>query len=165
MSIVLQYVVTLLAVTFWCSAIIPDGLTSLDTPDNSSMRACISKPYGYKVPDLTDCVGYLLCHGEMVIQQYCPPGQRFNTTLQSCQNGKCPPCNCDNGGGDGGAGIDCSTAPNGARFGDSQHCRVFWQCVEGEAVQLFCEIGMWYDRDRYVCNFPALVTNCPANED
>ncbi|XP_053956860.1 peritrophin-48-like isoform X1 [Anastrepha ludens] len=162
----LVYIVTILTATIGCNGIRHDNLTNFDTRENSYLVECDNKPYGYKIPDLTDCFGYFICHGDMIIQQYCPLGERFNTSLQSCQLGKCPPCSCENcAGGNDSDGIDCSVAPNGARFGDVTHCRYFWQCVNGRAVRLFCERGMWYDRVRYVCNFPALVNNCPANRD
>ncbi|CAD7005122.1 unnamed protein product [Ceratitis capitata] len=100
--------------------------------DGLSEQRCKDKPYGYKIADETDCFGYFICHGEEVIQQYCPHGHRFYAASRSCQIGKCPPCmgTCD---------IDCSSEPDGTRFLDCNHCRFFWQCVSGSAVRLFCE--------------------------
>ncbi|XP_011180160.1 protein obstructor-E [Zeugodacus cucurbitae] len=147
---VFKYLAIIFTVITWCDGFINGPRTT------QQEQLCYNKPYGYKIADTTDCLGYFICHGAMIIQQYCPPGQRFYASLQTCQNGKCPPCDCQ---------IDCSNASDGTLFGDCKHCRLFWQCISGRAVLRFCELGKWFDSAKYVCNYPDLVQNCPANQD
>ncbi|XP_039966143.1 uncharacterized protein LOC120778427 [Bactrocera tryoni] len=148
---IFKFLTIVFTVTTWCEGFLNSTMTA---PQDS--QRCYDKPYGYKIADTTDCVGYFICHGDMVIQQYCPPGQRFYASSQMCQIGKCPPCDCE---------IDCSNAPDGTLYGDCMHCRFFWECVSGRAVHRFCELGKWYDRAKYVCNYPVYVKNCAANQD
>ncbi|XP_062128314.1 putative uncharacterized protein DDB_G0290521 [Drosophila sulfurigaster albostrigata] len=48
---------------------------------------------------------------------------------------------------------------------NAEHCRLFWTCVELCPVLGFCELGMWFDRDNFVCNYQCYVHNCPAGRD
>ncbi|XP_037942313.1 endochitinase [Teleopsis dalmanni] len=96
---------------------------------------------------------------------------------QNCVVGKCPPCHCSivtttptpTTTTDPTTTDDpyktCQNHEHGYRFPNKDHCRLFWICVEGTPVQQFCQIGMWYDREKFVCDFPKNVRNCPANKD
>ncbi|KRF97694.1 uncharacterized protein Dwil_GK28289 [Drosophila willistoni] len=47
----------------------------------------------------------------------------------------------------------------------AEHCRFYWTCVENCPVLGFCELGKWFNRVKYVCDFPWNVNNCPVNVD
>ncbi|KAI8040472.1 uncharacterized protein LOC128258182 [Drosophila gunungcola] len=147
---------------------------------------CSGHPVGDRVPDCEDCSGYYQCGDGNVEKKKCSPGLIFNIKLQTCVEGQCPRgdgfCATTNTvpppttstlttgspatGPPGGAcsnEVKCSF--NGEIIAHAQHCRLFYNCVELCPVLGFCELGKWFDREKFVCDLPENVRNCPPNQD
>uniref|UniRef100_A0A1I8NWJ6 Chitin-binding type-2 domain-containing protein n=1 Tax=Stomoxys calcitrans TaxID=35570 RepID=A0A1I8NWJ6_STOCA len=57
----------------------------------------------------------------------------------------------------------CLSSPEGASFPYPNHCQYFWKCQYGMPTICYCPNGMWFDRQRSMCDYCPNVTNCPAN--
>nr|XP_016933010.1 chitin-binding domain protein cbd-1 isoform X1 [Drosophila suzukii] len=131
------------------------------------------------VPDCDDCSGYIVCGNGSYEKLKCPLGQIFSIDLNACVTGQCPrsdstcvsnstvtpptspetpppPGPCANG-------VICSF--HGQIIAHPEHCRLFYTCVENCAALGFCELGKWFDREKYVCDYPQNVHNCPSNKE
>ncbi|XP_032598051.2 uncharacterized protein LOC116806104 [Drosophila grimshawi] len=138
---------------------------------------CGGHEVGDLVPDCEDCIAYYKCGLNSIERELCPLGLIFDAQVMACVPGKCPridgdcphpmtpttptptptPDGCQN------AAIKCGFP--GQIIGHAEHCRFFWICVENCPILGFCEIGMWFDRHNFVCDFPENVHNCPAGKD
>ncbi|XP_070063907.1 uncharacterized protein [Drosophila virilis] len=133
---------------------------------------CTGHQVGDLVPDCKDCSAYYKCGASSIQHELCPPGFVFDVQLRACAPGKCPrvdgecststfspppPDDCQN------SEVQC--AFHGQIIPHDEHCRFFWTCVENCPRLGFCEIGKWFDRKHFVCDFPSNVRNCPAGRD
>ncbi|XP_075152883.1 uncharacterized protein LOC142226657 [Haematobia irritans] len=57
----------------------------------------------------------------------------------------------------------CLSSPEGASFPYPNHCQYFWKCQGGMPTLCYCPNGMWFDRERSICDLCPNVLNCPAN--
>ncbi|KAL7734753.1 hypothetical protein ACLKA6_011041 [Drosophila palustris] len=145
---------------------------------------CLGHKVGDLVADCEDCTNYFYCDDNKVDRRVCLPGQVFDIQANACVPGKCPrfqgdcpdiittsmttttttptpnptsssPCENQE--------VSCSF--HGQIIPHAEHCRLFWTCVETCPVLGFCELGKWFNRDKFVCDFPRNVHNCPAGRD
>ncbi|XP_033242880.1 peritrophin-48 [Drosophila miranda] len=133
---------------------------------------CRDHQVGDLLPDCDDCSGYIYCGLDVVQKMKCSQGEIFDSSLSACVPGTCPRSDCTNTENPGDpvtpAGctnkeVNCSF--HGQILPHGQHCRLFWTCVEGCPMLGFCELGMWFDREKFVCDYPSNVRNCPINQD
>ncbi|XP_043065482.1 uncharacterized protein LOC122320905 [Drosophila ficusphila] len=148
---------------------------------------CSGQEVGQLVPDCEDCTSYYLCGNGFAQKVKCNSGMIFDINLKTCVNGQCPRLDgtCSGSvtptptpGTPGTPGETPSTpGPSGpcandvtCRFAGEfiahpQHCRFFYTCIEKCPVLGFCELGKWFDRELFVCDYPQKVKNCPSNRD
>ncbi|XP_034656235.1 peritrophin-48 [Drosophila subobscura] len=151
------------------------GCSSKDEANLDTFCICKDHQVGDLLPDCDDCSGYFLC-GEDIIQRLkCNQGEIFDSSLSACVPGQCPRNDCKNTtnpgdpedpeipSGCGNKEVQCRF--HGQILPHAQHCRFFWTCVEGCPMLGFCELGMWFDREKFVCRYPNNVSNCPINQD
>ncbi|KNC31100.1 hypothetical protein FF38_06655 [Lucilia cuprina] len=89
----------------------------------------------------------------------CPAPAPTSTPGPSTPSGPVPPScnNCPK--------PDCSMVPPGTTFPYANHCKLFYQCVAGNALVSVCPNGYWYDRALTKCMLCDLVKNCDAQKD
>ncbi|XP_070141048.1 chitin-binding domain protein cbd-1 [Drosophila kikkawai] len=148
---------------------------------------CSGHQAGEQLPDCDDCSGYYLCGNGVVYKKKCDPGQIFDGQERGCVWGQCPSLDktCiapdpdpftststsststtprDGSGYCSNTDVICTR--HGQLLPNAQHCRFFYICNENLCPELgFCERGMWFDRELFVCDYPKKVFNCPANVD
>ncbi|XP_017843518.1 uncharacterized protein LOC108600443 [Drosophila busckii] len=135
---------------------------------------CEGHQVGDTVANCKDCNSYFKCELNSIKQEWCPMQHIYDINVAACVPGQCPridgecanphpipgpipPSNCSN------PAVQCRF--HGQILPHADHCRFFWTCVENCPVMGFCELGMWFDRQNFVCDFPQNVRNCPANRD
>ncbi|XP_030078797.1 uncharacterized protein LOC111594376 [Drosophila hydei] len=172
-GIVLQFCLLLLLLVGACRA-----LGELVCNSNG-FCFCTGHEDGDLVPDCTDCRAYYRCGVNSIQHELCPPALIFDVQLLACMPGKCPRSD----GGCPGPHPNGSTLPppppppancleqevkcsfHGQILPHASHCRFFWTCVETCPVLGFCELGTWFDRQKFVCDLPSNVHNCPQGID
>ncbi|TDG44440.1 hypothetical protein AWZ03_009136 [Drosophila navojoa] len=147
---------------------------------------CTGHQEGDLVPDCTDCRAFYRCGVDNIKHELCPPALIFDVQQLACVPGKCPrsdgECAAPN--------VTTTRTPapttapphpsppatsclqqevecsfHGQILPHAEHCRFFWTCVEDCPVLGFCELGKWFDRQNFVCDFPQNVQNCPVGRD
>ncbi|XP_050742030.1 chitin-binding domain protein cbd-1 [Drosophila biarmipes] len=142
---------------------------------------CSGHQAGELVPDCDDCSGYILCGTGSYQKVKCPPGLIFNVDLKACVPGQCPRLDgtcatlttvtpptspgTQTPPGPGQCASDVVCSFHGQIIAHPEHCRLFYTCV-GKCPSLgFCELGKWFDREKFVCDYPFNVHNCPSNKE
>lgn len=111
---------------------------------------CSNVMSGFK-SDFTSCSHYFSCVQQFAFRQQCPDRLLFNQETLKCELAetvRCVPCP--------------ATGTHIYRMEDS--CRGYVRCNNGNAVQLECELGLWFDEFNLVCDRRDLVT-CTNNHD
>lgn len=104
---------------------------------NSSLASnCCTDGEVKEDPD--SCLSYLLCCGGQFVQQSCNSGDYWNSASQKCEvnNGQCP-------------GTDTCTE-NDIKL-DPQDCAAYYQCCNGQFVNLKCASGTYFDTTLKAC--------------
>ncbi|XP_044250607.1 chitin-binding domain protein cbd-1 [Drosophila takahashii] len=133
------------------------------------------------VPDCDDCSGYIVCGVGSYEKVKCNPGLIYDIKLKACVKGQCPRSDgtCVSNTNTTVTPITTHSTPeipghcaqdvrcsfHGQIIAHPQHCRLFYTCVEKCPALGFCELGKWFDREKYVCDYPQNVKNCPSNKD
>ncbi|KPU78202.1 uncharacterized protein Dana_GF26603 [Drosophila ananassae] len=144
---------------------------------------CKDHQVGDLVPDCDDCSSYYLCGNNSITLKKCGTGLVFDIVVNACVPGTCPRVDgeCSNPGPDPDPTTTADPGPEpcantavkctfyGQMLPNAQHCQRFWICV-GAGVGVcpaegFCELGQWFNREKFVCDFRENVYNCPANVD
>lgn len=156
---------------------------------------CKGHQPGDLLPNCEDWASYYRCGLNSIQLVECAVGELFDVELQACVPGKCPRSDeyCTNitpsyptpsttsttitTAAPGPGPTPTPPSPGSCEHNDVQcsfpgqiiphaeHCRLFWTCVELCPELGFCERGMWFNRESFVCDFPENVTNCPVGRD
>lgn len=120
----------------------------------SAENPCAYVMSGFK-NDYTSCSHYFSCVQGFAFRQQCPFGLIFNENNLKCEpeeTVKCVPC-----------------PPNDTlMYRMKGSCRGYVRCNFGNAVQMQCDLGLWFDEVNLVCDRRELVNcfddhDCPIN--
>ncbi|XP_078670904.1 uncharacterized protein LOC144911022 isoform X2 [Branchiostoma floridae x Branchiostoma belcheri] len=110
----------------------------------SVRETCNGKPDG-SFADPEDCHSYYVCHDGHLYHYSCGE-MYYDPNTGSCIFNEVPNC----------AQFTCDGKPNG-NYADPKDCSKYYSCSNGNAIQITCPEGLYYNEKLGVCDYPENV--------
>jgi Chitin binding Peritrophin-A domain len=114
---------------------------------------CEGVPDGQFVRSPFSCYIYHVCEdGDIEATRFCPIGEWFDQELQECDNIDNVDCDIGEPTTPSPGGDICEGIPNGQFVRSPDACHIFYECNGGNAEEMICPIGEWFDVNRQECD-------------